>query len=408
MSANKSIENFSTSPTKIKRHWRLKIITFLVIIFLCVLCFGVLSFLWFGGFVKQGICGAVTSDSQIYQKLSCAVNVTETQQKFPLAQSNPNQNIEQKFVSEEGIVMKVVDDTSSGVVGIGISGDNSTADKVIGTGFIVSKAGLLVTNRHVVENEKVNYFVVFKDQQITVKVKSENIFKDPVNDIALIKLNAEEIPLNVKIIPIGNSDNIKLGATVIAIGNPLGKYTGTITKGIVSGLHREVNITQGFFTTQNEVYADVIQTDAAINPGNSGGPMINLNGEAIGINFATIEGAANLSFALPINRVKLRIAELEQFNKFKIPYLGVEYRTGMNFIQSKSVVGAEIVSVVVGSPAASSGLQKGDMIIEFDGQNLSDKTLSSLIQNTKIGEQVSVVILRNKVQQELTVTIGER
>jgi len=408
MSNDKLSGNSSTAQVKPKRQLHVKLFTIVSVLVLCALCFAGLGFLWFGGYAKQGICKAVTSDSQIYQKLNCGNIVTDTQQIFPLAQSNNSTNVAQSSGSAESVVEKVVNDTSSGVVGIGISGDNSTPDQIVGTGFVISNAGLIVTNQHVVENEQVNYFVTFQNQQTTVKIKPEEIFRDPVNDIALIKLAATDLPQNLKVIPLGDSDNVKLGETVIAIGNPLGQYTGTITEGIVSGLHREVTVSQGLFSTQNSVYEDVIQTDAAINPGNSGGPMLDLNGDAIGINFATIEGASNLSFALPINRIKSRITELEQYNKFRIPYLGVQYTTGVVFIQNQSVVGANVVSVVKGSPADVAGIKQGDVIMEFNGQKLSDKSLSVLIQSANIGDQVKLVILRNKVQQELTVTIGER
>lgn len=196
---------------------------------------------------------------------------------------------------------------------------------------------------------------------------------------------------------------------MIAIGNPLGTYTGTATEGIISGLHREVSVSQGFFgTTGSSSYSNVIQTDAAINPGNSGGPLLNLNGEAIGVDFATIDGASNLSFALPINLVKERIAELEQFGKFRIPYLGVQYQSTVAFVANQSVVGAQIISVATGSPAEQAGLKAGDIIVQFNGKNLSDNALTDLIQSVTIGAKADVVVLRNNQQQTLTVTIGER
>jgi serine protease Do len=248
----------------------------------------------------------------------------------------------------------------------------------------------------VVEAENENYYVVFKDNNTPVNIEQINIFRDPVNDIALIKIDKEEVPSNMAALPLGDSDILKLGQTVIAIGNPLGKYSGTITKGIVSGLNREVSITKGFFSSQSEVYSDVIQTDAAINPGNSGGPLINN------------EGASNLSFALPINRVKLRISELEKNGKFKIPYLGVEYRLRVVFLKGQSFIGAEITNVINGSPAEVAGIFKGDIILDFNGESLENNTLSTLIQKTTIGSKVEVVLYRNKLEKTIEVIIGER
>jgi S1-C subfamily serine protease len=250
---------------------------------------------------------------------------------------------------------------------------------------------------------------LFKDGTSSVNIDKQNIFRDPVNDIALIKIDPIKLPSNLSPIPLGDSDNIKLGQTVIAIGNPLGKYTGTVTKGIISGLNREVAITQGFFSSQSETYDDVIQTDAAINPGNSGGPLINSIGEVIGINFATIEGASNLSFALPINRIKQRVTELDKNGKFSIPYMGIEYRSRLIIDSNgESIVGAEITNIITNSPAQKSEFKKGDIIIKFDGKDLNSKTLQSLIQTSTIGSNIDVVIIRDKIKQTIVVTIEER
>jgi S1-C subfamily serine protease len=129
------------------------------------------------------------------------------------------------------------------------------------------------------------------------------------------------------------------------------------------GLNREVKVAKGILSSDSEIFEDVIQTDTAINPGNSGGPLLNMEGEVIGVNFATIEGASNLSFALPINRVKQRIAELEQYGKFKIPFIGVEYRTKIIYEQNSSYTGAEIIKVFASSPAARAGLKAEDEFV---------------------------------------------
>jgi S1-C subfamily serine protease len=401
--------NDGTKSKSIKpKGSKFKFVGLIIILVILAFCFISILFLWYGGFIKDFVCGAVRKDSVIWNKFNCSTSTSQqnNNSQFPLEITSGGQL---SISSEDTLVEKIVEQTASSVIGIGIAGDNvSTLDQIIGTGFVISKGGLIVSNRHVVEDETLEYYIMFKDSTKAVTVKKENIFRDPVNDIALIKLDPSLIPANVSAIPLGDSDKIKLGQTVIAIGNPLGKYTGTITKGIISGLNREVNITKGFFNVQNEVYSDVIQTDAAINPGNSGGPMINTSGEAVGINFATIEGASNMSFALPINRIKQRISELEQNGKFKIPYLGVEYRTRMIFVNGQSTVGAEITKIVEGSPASNSTLKKGDIIIEFNGQDLNSKTLLSLIQAVTIGSNVDIVVIRNKVEQQIQVVVGER
>lgn len=379
-------------------------------IILCVFgCIIVFLFLWYGGFVKEFICSAVKQDSFIWTKANCSVLSTGDNQKkqFPLEPTS--QEYQNNNSNEDLSVESVVNSSNGSVVGIGlVNTSNNSANQIIGSGFVVSKAGLIVTNRHVVEDETVKYYISFKDSTNTVEILSENIFRDPINDIALIKLDKSEIPSIIKALVLGDSDKLNLGQTVIAIGNPLGKYSGTVTKGIISGLNREVTITKGFFNTQKEIYSDVIQTDAAINPGNSGGPMIDLKGEVIGINFATVEGASNLSFALPINRVKSRISELEVNGKFKIPYIGIEYKSKVMFINNQTIIGGELVNVLDKSPAQSAGLLKGDVIVEFNGSNLENEALSSLIQKTTIGSKVNVVIYRNNQQKTIEITVGER
>lgn len=390
-----------------KKHSRIKLFFAISLFVLLVLCFLSLLFLWYGGFIKDFVCKSVRSESVIWNKFSCSSSISQNAENvFPL--ESTGQNIID-FSSEDNMIQSIVESSSPAVVGIGIVGDNvNSLDQIIGTGFIVSKAGLIVTNQHVVEAEDVKYYVVFQDSKKTLEIKTSNIFRDPVNDIALVKLDKDNVPSNVTALPLGDSDLLKLGQTVIAIGNPLGKYSGTVTKGIISGLNREVTITKGFFNTQNEIYSDVIQTDAAINPGNSGGPMINSKGEVVGINFATVEGASNLSFALPINRIKLRILELEQNGKFKIPYLGVEYRSRVVFVKGQSLIGAEVTNVIKNSPAEATGIKIGDIIVNFNGSSLDSTSLLALIQKTTIGSKVEIILLRGKIENTLEVVIGER
>ena len=391
-----------------KKRSKIKLFFAISIFVLLALCFVSILFLWYGGFIKDFVCKSVRSESVIWNKFSCSsVNTNQNlENEFPLESTN---QIGIDFSSEDNMIQSIVESSSPSVIGIGIVGDNvNSLDQIIGTGFVVSRAGLIVTNRHVVEAEDVSYYIAFKDSKTTLEIQSSNIFRDPVNDIALIKIDKEKVPSNVTALPLGDSDLLKLGQTVIAIGNPLGKYSGTVTKGIISGLKREVTITKGFFNTQNEMYSDVIQTDAAINPGNSGGPMINSKGEVVGINFATVEGASNLSFALPINRIKLRISELEQNGKFKIPYLGVEYRSRVVFIKGQSLIGAEITNVIKNSPAETAGIKIGDIIVDFNGSSLDNESLLALIQKTNIDSKVEVVLIRDKIENTIEVIIGER
>jgi serine protease Do len=371
-----------------------------------VSCAGILFVIGLSGFGQKYICETVVPGSFLYEQIQCE-KVTQTQQENEGGSIQESKLFEQVSGDEGERVATIVDEIAGGVVGIGVAGDNFNTDSIIGTGFLVSSEGVIVTNRHVVE-EAMDYFISFKDQEQTIQIDQDAIFLDPVNDIALIKIDADKIPSTAKILRIGDSNEIKLGQTVIAIGNPLGKYTGSITKGIISGLNREVEISQGFFQTQKEIYEDVIQTDAAINPGNSGGPLLNMKAEVIGINFATVDGASNLSFAIPINRIKARLNELLEFGKFKIPYLGVEFRTRLVYFKGQSIIGAEVVNVLKDSPAQLGGIKLGDIIIEFNGKDFQDKTLATMIQEQEIGSEVSVIVIRDRAEKELTIKIGER
>src|SRR3990167_5144020 len=373
-----------------------------------VLCALTSLFVWQGGYLKRYVCKVSLPDSNLYNTFNCANTgqvIKDENEQFPTTELDPSKK-DLQISSEEAIVTKVVEDAGPSVVGIGIDSSGSItgngADGIIGSGFIISPKGLIVTNSHVVSDESENYFVSLKDE--TAPITVTKIYRDPINDIAILKIDRTDLPA----LPLGDSDKLKVGQLVVAIGNPLGKFAGTVTSGIISGLNRDVQISLGFFSNEVQNYVDVIQTDAAINPGNSGGPLLNSSGEVIGINFATVQGADNLSFALPINRIKNRISELNEFGKFRIPFLGVEYRSMVVFMKGQSTVGAQVVNVISGSPAETAGILPGDIIVEFNGKDLNETPLATLIQQSKIGDPVKVVVVRNKQTVELTATIGEK
>ena len=205
---------------------------------------------------------------------------------------------------DENVVINVVKQSTPSVVSIAISQvtlkrGQGLVDEVsnIGTGFVVDPNGIIVTNQHVVSDTTAKYKVITSDG---AEYETVEILRDDGNDVALLKVDAK----NLKALKLGNSDNLAVGQTVIAIGTPLGEYAGSVTTGVISGLGRSVTASSGWFDSTTKVYENVVQTDAAVNPGNSGGPLINTQGEVIGINFATTANADNISFALPINVVK--------------------------------------------------------------------------------------------------------
>lgn len=185
-----------------------------------------------------------------------------------------------------------------------------------GSGFIISADGLILTNKHVVDVPGADFTVVTSDNK---KFSAKILAKDPVQDLALVKITAAGLPsLNL-----GDSTKLEIGQTVIAIGNTLGQFSNTVSKGVISGLARSIVASEA--GGSSEKLEQVIQTDAAINPGNSGGPLLNLSGEVIGINTAIVQGAQNVGFAIPINRAKRDIEQVRSLGKISYPVLGIRY-----------------------------------------------------------------------------------
>jgi serine protease Do len=218
---------------------------------------------------------------------------------------------------------------------------------------------------------------------------------------------------------IGNSSKIELGETVVAIGNPLGEFEDTLSAGIVSGLSRKIKA-YGGLSSRITSLRGLIQTDAAINPGNSGGPLVNMEGEAIGINTAMVMGAQNIGFAIPINYAKKSLDEVMKYGKIKKPFLGVRY-----FLLNKEIskvnklpvdYGALIVreslgekAIVEGSPADESGLKEYDIILECNGKKIDEENpLADALQEHKIGEEVSLTILRESKKINVKVKLEEK
>jgi serine protease Do len=275
----------------------------------------------------------------------------------------------------------------------------------IGTGFVISADGLIVTNKHVVSESQGKYFIITsKEKKYTV----ENIYRDPLNDVALIKINPSEHS-NEKLTPVilGDSANLQVGQYVVAIGTALGEFQNTVTTGVISGLGR--GITAGSpFEGSVERLDNVIQTDAAINPGNSGGPLLNSSGQVIGVNTAVSADGQNIGFAIPINSIKDSLTAFNQTGKFERPYLGVAYR-----MISKDVAvmndlpeGAYVQQVVSNSPADEAGIQRGDIITNIDRKRINATTqLSTILSDKKVGDTVTIGIFRDGKNIEVKATL---
>lgn len=328
----------------------------------------------------------------------------------------PDNNEKVKVVSEESVVIDVVKNSGPSVVTIAARQENAVPQdpfsffgiplepsiapnepQDIGSGFIVSDDGLIVTNKHVINDPELTYIVITSDQK---QFAVENVYRDPLNDIAILKVNpSEHLGTSFKPLDLGDSSKLQVGQLAIAIGTALGEFRNTVTTGVVSGLGRGItagSIYQGFV----EELDNVIQTDAAINPGNSGGPLLNSQGQVIGVNTAVSQSGQNIGFALPINTVKDVIANFNQTGQFDRAYLGVAYRMLDENLARRLEVpeGAYIQTVVEGSAASEAGLQVGDIITEVDGQALrsGSRELASIVSRKKIGDTISMRVYRQE------------
>jgi serine protease Do len=334
--------------------------------------------------------------------------------------------------TEEDKVIKVVKEVSPTVVSVvitkevpvyseydpfsffwGVPQIQGTEKKQVGagSGFIISSDGMILTNKHVVEDEKAEYTIVTNDdKEYPVKV----LARDPVQDIAILKIeNSNEI---FPVVKLGSMSNIQIGQTAIAIGNALGELKNTVSVGVISGLGRTV-VATGANTT--ETLEDIIQTDAAINPGNSGGPLLNLMGEVIGINTAVASSGENIGFAIPINKAIRDIEQVKNTGKISYPFLGVRYvvinedvAKQLNLSVTYGVLitkGKNLERAITPDSAADkAGLQENDIILELNGVKIDkNNSLASLISEHLPGDTVSLKILRNETELMKTVTLGE-
>lgn len=316
------------------------------------------------------------------------------------------------ITQEEKNVVEIIEEAGHSVVSIAISQltlsqEEGLIDKNqnIGSGFVVDSSGLIATNQHVVSDTTADYTVITEDGEEYPVVE---ILRDDFNDIAIVKISLEEGE-KLSALRLGDSDSLLVGQSVIAIGTPLGEYAGSATTGIISGLNRSVTASSGWFGSTAKTYENVIQTDAAVNPGNSGGPLINSMGEVIGVNFATTSGADNISFAIPINKVKTRLEEYRTYGKFIRPYLGVSYQMISEYealYYTDVVPGALVLRVDPSSPAFKAGIERGDIIVEF-GEEKVDRSLADIIQQHNVDEEVELKLVREGQEKNIKVVLGE-
>ncbi len=266
----------------------------------------------------------------------------------------------------------------------------------LGSGFIISEDGIVITNNHVIQGAEDVFVRVKGDQEFKAKI----LGADPGMDIAVLKIESDEKFVPVKF---GDSDKSRIGDWVIAIGNPFG-LGGTVTAGIISARNRSIGLSR---------YEDFIQTDASINQGNSGGPLFNMNGDVIGINTAILgqSGSIGIGFAIPSNSADRVIKQLIEFGETKRGWLGVRIQTVTKEIAEVEKLdkprGALVASVADGSPSDKGGIKAGDIILEFDGKPIKEMVeLPKIVAQTDVGKKVTVKVWRNKREITKNIILG--
>lgn len=329
--------------------------------------------------------------------------------------------------SESQLISQIAKETGQSVVSINTESQAATTDifglvtprtqTSAGTGFIISEDGIIVTNRHVVPAGTSSVSVTLADgtKYDNVQVLGRTSEGNPL-DVAFLKIKDTA---GKKLVPVklGDSSKVQVGDKVVAIGNALGQFQNTVTSGIISGYGREITAGDNSGLGKENLN-DLFQTDTAINEGNSGGPLVNINGEVIGINTAIAGGAQNIGFAIPINDVKGLISSILNKGKLEQPFLGVQYVSltpdlayQFNLEVDK---GAYIVpssngsSIVPDSPAAKAGLKEKDVILKIDAKTIDNRnSLTSILSQYHVGDTVKLTVIRDGKTITLQATLAE-
>lgn len=303
-----------------------------------------------------------------------------------------------------------------------------------GTGFIITSDGLAITNKHVVLDTQADYTALTKEgKELDVEV----ISRDPINDLAVIQMHekAEDKksrktgekkdfgakPKNLPTVALGDSSKLKVGQKVFAIGNPRGEYENSVTAGIISAIGRQID-TSDQAGTLHETLSGLIQTDAAINFGNSGGPLINMDGEVIGMNTAIDTSANGIGFAIPVNQLKPVLESVRKFGRIVRPVLGVQHiiltkdkaqELKLNGLEFGALITGDRAKkdfgVVPGSPADKAGLRIDDVILEVDGEKVTrENTLQSIVQRHAPGDKLKLKVWRAGSTFAVTATLDEK
>lgn len=332
----------------------------------------------------------------------------------PSTLSNSIEQSKQVTLQENSATIDIVKKVGPSVVSITTSSTQqnifgySQDQQGAGTGIIVTSDGLILTNKHVVKGAQKFTVTLTDGAQYEGTVAAQ----DPTNDIAFIRIKATGLTAA----EIGDSDKVEVGQKVVAIGNALGEFANTVTTGVISGKSRPIQASDG--QGNSEQLSNLFQTDAAINPGNSGGPLVNIEGQVIGLNTAVAGSAQNIGFAIPINEVKSDIATVKEKGTIVRAYLGVRYvmiteafaqRNNLSIKEGALLRGdSETLAVVANSPAAKAGLREGDIVTKLGDKDVTQKnTLQSALSAYKVGDSITVTYFRDGKSQTTQVKLEE-
>ncbi|MCX6811720.1 MAG: trypsin-like peptidase domain-containing protein [Candidatus Berkelbacteria bacterium] len=361
------------------------------------------------------IFGVIGGGGGVYLLLSRGGNLLKPFLKDQ-AGSIPTTVTEKLTLEESSKVIDAVEKVNPSVVSIIATAEvpgffnTTTTERSAGTGFIITSDGLIMTNKHVVSNASAKYVVYLNSgKSYSATIQST----DPFNDLAVIKIDAKDLP----VVSFGDPEDMKIGQTVIAIGNALGEFQNTVTTGVLSAKERSITASDTTGASQ-ETLDGLLQTDAAINSGNSGGPLLNLEGQVVGVNVAVAQQAQNIGFAIPSTIAQSAMESIKRTGKIVRPYLGVRY-VSLNPDISKSNnisvdYGAYVYSnslgqpaVVAGGPADQAGIKQGDIIIAVNGEKIdSTHSLTRLLQKYQPNDEIELTYQRNGQENKTKVKLS--
>lgn len=386
------------------------------IIFICVILCFLLSIIFGGGLgLLGGFLGVKYWQQDTNLTKTTTTEVKEEESATIAAVEKAGASVVSIVISQDVPTYEQYMDNSNPFFSIPQYRQNGTETQQVaaGTGFIISQDGYILTNRHVVSLADASYTVFMQNGD---KYDAKVLAKDTYTDLAVLKIEANNLPT----VELGDSANLKPGQTVIAIGYALGEFKNSVSKGVISGLSR--TITAGDATGQSvEQLENIIQTDAAINQGNSGGPLLDINGQVIGVNVAMASGSENIGFAITVNDAKVVIDSVKNNGKISRPFLGVRYVPITSDLIEKNqltvdhgvlVLRGETMTdlaVIPGSPADKAGIVENDIILEVDGKKIDEENvLKNLVNSKKVGDVITLKIIHQGQEKEVTVTLEER